>query len=234
MVSQLCRCAAPGGVVSIMTGNAKAMAVRPAMERRWEDALASFDATTEIGVLGVQGRADTVEGLSDLMRRGNVEPLRWYGVWLFVDWLEFSGATLDPADSAQVGAQAAVELEASRETPTVSSVAFFISSAARVRANVQTMDANDAPAAQGRRPCLPEPTGPRPVGTTSLWLTDNSRPDPWALAVTARELMVSLWYPATSSDGGRAPYMTAAESELQLTSRGHHRRAAGRAEQGPD
>ncbi len=117
MVSQLCRCAAAGAIVSIMTGNAKAMAVRPAMERRWEDALASFDATTEIGVLGVQGRADTVEGLSELMRRGDVEPLRWYGVWLFVDWLEFSGATLDPADSAQVGAQAAVELEASRRDP---------------------------------------------------------------------------------------------------------------------
>ena len=117
MVDQLCRCAAPGGIVSIMTGNAKAMAVRPAMERRWEDALASFDATTEIGVLGVQGRADTVEGLSEILRRADVEPVRWYGVWLFVDWLEFSGATLDPADSAQVGAQAAVELEASRRDP---------------------------------------------------------------------------------------------------------------------
>jgi SAM-dependent methyltransferase len=117
MVSQLCRRATPGGTVSIMTGNANAMAVRPALERRWEDALASFDATTEIGVLGVQGRADTVEGLSELMLRANVKPVRWYGVWLFVDWLEFSGVTLDPADSAAVGAQAAVELEASRRDP---------------------------------------------------------------------------------------------------------------------
>jgi SAM-dependent methyltransferase len=117
MVGQLCRCAAPGGIVSIMTGNARAMAVRPAMERRWQDALASFDATTEIGVLGVQGRADTVEGLSEILRRDDVEPVRWYGVWLFVDWLEFSGTTLDPADSAQVEAQAAVELEASRRDP---------------------------------------------------------------------------------------------------------------------
>jgi dienelactone hydrolase len=32
--------------------------------------------------------------------------------------------------------------------------------------------------------------------------------------------MVSLWYPATSPDGPRAQYMTPAESELQLTSRG--------------
>jgi len=69
-------------------------------------------------------------------------------------------------------------------------------------------------------PCLPEPTGPCPAGTTSLHLTDTSRADPWAAGVTARELMVSLWYPAVPSDGPRAQYMTPAESELQLTSRG--------------
>jgi hypothetical protein len=69
-------------------------------------------------------------------------------------------------------------------------------------------------------PYLPEPTGQCPVGTTSLWLKDTARPDPWAAGVDARELMVSLWYPATPSDGPRAQYMTPAESELQLTSRG--------------
>jgi dienelactone hydrolase len=67
---------------------------------------------------------------------------------------------------------------------------------------------------------LPEPTGPHPVGTTSLWLKDASRPDPWAAGVNTRELMVSLWYPAVPSDGPRAQYMTPAESELQLSSRG--------------
>src|SRR4051812_10854314 len=36
LVNQLCQCAAAGGVVSIMTGNAKTMAVRPALERRWD------------------------------------------------------------------------------------------------------------------------------------------------------------------------------------------------------
>jgi len=50
------------------------------------------------------------------MRSGHVEPLRWYGVWLFVDWLEFSGAELDPSDE-QAAAIAAVELEASRRDP---------------------------------------------------------------------------------------------------------------------
>ena len=117
LVDQLCRCAAPAGVVSIMTGNAKASAVRPALERRWDDALASFDARTEIGVLGVPSRADTVDELSELLHSRDVEPLRWYGVWLFVDWLEFGGAELDPSDSKQVAATAAVELEASRRDP---------------------------------------------------------------------------------------------------------------------
>ncbi|HET9970068.1 MAG TPA: alpha/beta hydrolase [Streptosporangiaceae bacterium] len=66
---------------------------------------------------------------------------------------------------------------------------------------------------------LPEPTGPSAIGVTSLWLTDTSRPDPWAAGVAARELMVSVWYPAVPSGGPRARYMTSAESRLQLTSR---------------
>jgi hypothetical protein len=58
-----------------------------------------------------------VEELSELIRGQGVVPLRWYGVWLFVDWLEFSGAELDPGDADQVAATAAVELEASRRDP---------------------------------------------------------------------------------------------------------------------
>jgi S-adenosylmethionine-dependent methyltransferase len=117
LVEQLCLCAAPDGVVSIMTGNANTMAVRPAMEQRWADALAAFDSRDEIGVLGVPARADTVEELSDLLEFGGVEPLHWYGVWLFVDWLEFAGVELDPGDTEQLTATAAVELEGSRRDP---------------------------------------------------------------------------------------------------------------------
>jgi SAM-dependent methyltransferase len=117
LVAQLCRCTAEGGVVSIMTGNAHAGAVRPALERRWDDALASFDSRHEVGVLGVPGRGDTVEELSELMRSRGVDPVQWYGVWLFVDWLGFSGVELDPDDSAQVAATVTVELEASRRDP---------------------------------------------------------------------------------------------------------------------
>jgi dienelactone hydrolase len=81
-------------------------------------------------------------------------------------------------------------------------------------------DAGDVPTGRGPTPYLPEPTGPYPAGTASVWLTDTSRPDPWVPGVNARELMVSLWYPAVPSDGRRGRYMTPAESELQLTSRG--------------
>jgi hypothetical protein len=80
--------------------------------------------------------------------------------------------------------------------------------------------AADVPAGRVPPLCLPEPTGPYPVGTTSLWLTDSSRPDPWAAGAAARELMVSLWYPAAKPGGRPAPYMTPAESELQLVGRG--------------
>jgi SAM-dependent methyltransferase len=114
LLDQLCRCAAAGGVVSIMAGNAHAMAVRPALEQRWDDALAAFDARAEIGVLGVPTRADTVEELGGLLRGRGVEPVRWYGVWLFVDWLGFGGTEVDPADAERV---AAVEFEAGRRDP---------------------------------------------------------------------------------------------------------------------
>jgi SAM-dependent methyltransferase len=117
LIDQLCRCAADDGIVSIMAGNASASAVRPAMERRWEDALAAFDATSEIGALGLPTYAHTVEQMSELVRSRGVEPLRWYGVWLFMDWLEFGGAAVDPADEQQVAAAAAVELEAGRRDP---------------------------------------------------------------------------------------------------------------------
>jgi len=115
LVDQLCQCT--GGVLSIMSGNANTSAVRPALERRWEDALAAFDATEEVGVLGVPTRGDTVEHLSGLIESRGVKPLRWYGVWLFTDWLDFSGTELDVTDAKQLAAIAAVELEASKRDP---------------------------------------------------------------------------------------------------------------------
>lgn len=111
MVNALCRCAQPGGLVSIMALNARTLAVRPAVERRWSDALAAFDAAGELGVLGADTRGDTVEDLSNLLRGNDVIPEAWYGVWLFSDWLDL------PLADTDVAAVADVELQASRRDP---------------------------------------------------------------------------------------------------------------------
>jgi SAM-dependent methyltransferase len=111
LVSALCRCVEPGGVVSVMALNARTLAIRPALEQRWTDALAAFDASSEVGVLGTDTRADTVEGLADLLRGAGVEPDSWYGVWLFADWMEL------PVETTDVAAVAEVELHASLRDP---------------------------------------------------------------------------------------------------------------------
>ncbi|PPK63855.1 methyltransferase domain-containing protein [Actinokineospora auranticolor] len=110
LVDALCRCVAPGGLLSIMALNAHTLAVRPALEQRWGDALAAFDATTETGVLGTPTRADTVENLSDLLRANDLPPTTWHGVWLFTDWLDLD-------DTAELDAIAAVEFESSLRDP---------------------------------------------------------------------------------------------------------------------
>jgi S-adenosylmethionine-dependent methyltransferase len=112
LIDAVCACAAPGGVVSLMALNAATLAIRPALQRRWDDAMDAFDARAERGVLGVDTRADTVPELTELLRANAVESLAWYGVWLFSDWMD-----LDTAAPDEVRRIAAVELEASRRDP---------------------------------------------------------------------------------------------------------------------
>jgi dienelactone hydrolase len=52
---------------------------------------------------------------------------------------------------------------------------------------------------------LPRPTGPYPVGTAELHLVDSERMDPWSSK--ARELMISLSYPAWPSARPVAKHM---------------------------
>lgn len=111
IVRALCRCVAPGGIVSIMALNAATLAIRPALDGQWNAALAAFGATRETGVLGTDTRGDTVEQLSELLGIGQAPAEAWYGVWLFSDWLDLPRATTD------VAAVAEVELEASRRDP---------------------------------------------------------------------------------------------------------------------
>ncbi len=111
LLDALCRCAEPNGLVSVMALNAATMAVRPALEHRWADALAGFEVTHETGVLGTPTRGDTVADLTRLLRRRGVEAQAWYGVWLFTDWMDLS------VDDTDVEAVATLELEASVRDP---------------------------------------------------------------------------------------------------------------------
>ncbi|GAB3939450.1 lipase [Kribbella albertanoniae] len=59
---------------------------------------------------------------------------------------------------------------------------------------------------------FPRPTGPFHVGTTELHLVDAGRTDPWVTG-RARELMVSVWYPAVGV-GERAVYLPRGTAEV--------------------
>lgn len=114
LVRSLCACTAPGGIVSLLVLNAAAMAVRPALERRFADALSSFEARREQGVLGTGTRADALEEVEALLGANGTVPEAWYGVWLFSDWLDLAGVPL-PGDDLDGIVE--VELAASRRDP---------------------------------------------------------------------------------------------------------------------
>lgn len=111
MIESLCACVDVDGIMSVMALNAATLAVRPALEHRWDDAQAAFKAHGERGVLGLDTRADTVEELSSTFADHGISPLAWYGVWLFTDWVPFE------ADEEELTRIAEVELEASRRDP---------------------------------------------------------------------------------------------------------------------
>jgi hypothetical protein len=79
-----------------------------------------------------------------------------------------------------------------------------------------TLGMSTAPAVADTQPYLPAPTGRQPVGVTSVYLKDSSRPDPWVPTIDSRELMVSLFYPAAPATGPTKQYMTPLESRRYL------------------
>ena len=112
LVASLAGLAREGGVVSIAAKNASNLAVRPALAGDWKAALAAFDTRRQVNGLGLNTRADTVEGLSELLGRHGVEATAWYGVRLFTDCWTPEGPDPGPDDDVL-----AVELEASRRDP---------------------------------------------------------------------------------------------------------------------
>ncbi|MGW2418110.1 alpha/beta hydrolase family protein [Streptomyces sp. NPDC001709] len=107
---------------------------------------------------------------------------------------------------------------ARRRTAAVAAAVFALSlpllgavPAAAAPAPVATRAAHETPAA------LPRPTGPHTVGRDTLHLVDTGRQDPWVPSSGARQLMVSMYYPARPGTGGPpGAYMTVEEARLLL------------------
>jgi S-adenosylmethionine-dependent methyltransferase len=87
MIRALFALARPGGIVSVLTKNAAALAVRPAFEGRYGDALSTLETNRDLGRLGVITRGDTVQGLSGVFAEAGLVVERWYGVRVFTDHL---------------------------------------------------------------------------------------------------------------------------------------------------
>jgi S-adenosylmethionine-dependent methyltransferase len=87
MIHELASIGRPGAMVCVLANNASALALRPALEGRYGEALAALDADRDLGGLGVVTRGDTVEGLSALFEEAGLGVVRWYGVRMFTDHL---------------------------------------------------------------------------------------------------------------------------------------------------
>jgi SAM-dependent methyltransferase len=87
MIRGISALAAPDGIVSVLTKNASALAARPALERRYRDALSALETDRDLGRLGTMTRGDTVEGLSEAFAEAGLAVERWYGVRVFADHL---------------------------------------------------------------------------------------------------------------------------------------------------
>lgn len=101
----------PGGVVSLVAKNADALAMRPALEGRFEDAVDAFDAGEDVGGMGVSTRAHRIDDLIRLLSARSIRVSAWYGIRVFTDHV---GAQ---APGADLPAILSAEFEAGKRDP---------------------------------------------------------------------------------------------------------------------
>ncbi|MFH0246600.1 methyltransferase domain-containing protein [Streptomyces sp. HK10] len=111
LVEALAACTRPGGMLSILAKSAEAMAMRPALERRWADARRALTDQAETGRLGAVSRGTPRAALQDWLAEHRVNVTAWYGVRCFTDHL---GEEPVGADFAEI---LDLEWEAGRRSP---------------------------------------------------------------------------------------------------------------------
>lgn len=87
MVRSVVGLARPGGLISVLAMNADALAMRPALEGRWADALGVLETGSDLAARYLAGRGDTVENIQALLSREKAPPITWYGIRIFSDHL---------------------------------------------------------------------------------------------------------------------------------------------------
>ncbi|WP_433379338.1 methyltransferase [Streptosporangium sp. CA-115845] len=86
-IRHLARAARPGGLVSLMTKNQDALAMRPGLEGRWPDTLTALRGGPQLGNLGVTSRAHSAAAVATMLAEAGAATTAWYGVRVFTDHL---------------------------------------------------------------------------------------------------------------------------------------------------
>lgn len=102
VIASLAKLVRPGGIVSLIAKNAEALAMRPALEGRYADAVKMFNATSDLGRVGIVTRGDKIDSLRDSFNRHRLELVAWYGIRVFTDHL----AKEPPGDDSALAVEA--------------------------------------------------------------------------------------------------------------------------------
>ena len=97
VVEVLANLVRPGAVVSLIAKNGEALAMRAALEQRYADAIALFDADADLGRVGVVTRGDSLTSLTAVFDRHRLRLIAWYGIRVFTDHLGDEPAGNDSA-----------------------------------------------------------------------------------------------------------------------------------------
>ncbi|MEU9614235.1 methyltransferase domain-containing protein [Streptomyces sp. NPDC048209] len=102
LLAGLARMLAPGGLLSLLVGNADALAMRPGTAGDFGAALAAFETDTYTNRLGLSVRADRLDVLRATLA-GIAAPLHtWYGVRVFTDNVSNEAELPGPEELARV------------------------------------------------------------------------------------------------------------------------------------
>lgn len=88
----------PGGLLSVMSVNADAIAMRDGLQGRWRDAVASLRAGAEAGAAYLPSAEPRLRDVAAALAALGAPMQAWYGIGIFTDHLTQALAADDPAE----------------------------------------------------------------------------------------------------------------------------------------